>query len=147
VSGSGISWAICKPASRSRQITMPAPHHSVFLQAGRLSCRPTNSVKALKAHKHWSTLIYTISCSMSTKNLDSLMYCFSVDNYSRWHAEYIWKNYHIHSISKKINRVQQFPASLSTTGTGMPYRITQCYLSTSRGDIPISTPSQSWYWI
>jgi len=28
---------------------MPAPHHSVFLQAGCLSCRPTNSVKALKA--------------------------------------------------------------------------------------------------
>jgi len=28
VSGSGISWAICKSASRSRQITMPAPHHS-----------------------------------------------------------------------------------------------------------------------
>ena len=27
---SGISWAICKSAPRSRQITMPAPHHSVF---------------------------------------------------------------------------------------------------------------------
>jgi len=30
VSGSGISWAICKSAPSSRQITMPAPHHSVF---------------------------------------------------------------------------------------------------------------------
>jgi len=30
VSGSGISWDICKSAPRSRQITMPAPHHSVF---------------------------------------------------------------------------------------------------------------------
>ena len=30
--------------------TSPAPHHSVFLQAGYPSCRPTNSVKALKAH-------------------------------------------------------------------------------------------------
>jgi len=46
---SGISWAICKSAPRSRQITTPAPHHSVFLQAGCPSCRPTNSVKALKA--------------------------------------------------------------------------------------------------
>ena len=27
VSGSGISWAIRKSAPRSRQITMPAPHH------------------------------------------------------------------------------------------------------------------------
>jgi len=30
VSGSGISWAICKSTPRSRQITMPAPHHTVF---------------------------------------------------------------------------------------------------------------------
>jgi len=49
VSGSGISWAICKSAPSSRQIITPAPHHSVFLQAGRPSCSPTNSVKALKA--------------------------------------------------------------------------------------------------
>jgi len=27
VSGSGISWAVCKPAHRSRQITTPSPHH------------------------------------------------------------------------------------------------------------------------
>jgi len=33
----------------SRQITTPAPHHSVLLQAGCPSCHPTNSVKALKA--------------------------------------------------------------------------------------------------
>ena len=49
VSGSGISWAICKSAPGSRQITMPAPHRSIFLHAGCPSCRPTNSVKALKA--------------------------------------------------------------------------------------------------
>ena len=47
MSGSGISWAICKSAPRSRQITTPAPHRSVFLQAVCPSCRPTNSVKAL----------------------------------------------------------------------------------------------------
>jgi len=28
VSGSGISWAICKSTPRSRQITTPVPHHS-----------------------------------------------------------------------------------------------------------------------
>ena len=50
VSGSGISWAICKSAPRSRQITTPAPHHSKsFLLAGCPSRCPTNSVKALKA--------------------------------------------------------------------------------------------------
>ena len=40
---------ICKSAPHSRQTTMPAPNRSVFLQAGCLSCCPTNSVKALKA--------------------------------------------------------------------------------------------------
>ena len=49
VSGSGISWAICKSASRSRQITMPVPPPLSFLPAGCPSCCPTNSVKALKA--------------------------------------------------------------------------------------------------
>jgi len=48
VGGSGISWAICKSAPRSRQITTRTPHHSLFLQAGCPSCRPTNRVKALK---------------------------------------------------------------------------------------------------
>ena len=31
VNGSGISWAICKSAPCSRQITTPAPHYSVFI--------------------------------------------------------------------------------------------------------------------
>ena len=35
VSGSGISWAICKSAPRSRQIATPAPHHSCFF-TGRM---------------------------------------------------------------------------------------------------------------
>jgi len=49
VSGSGISSAVCKSAPRSRQINTPAPHHSVFLQAGCPSCCLTNSIKALQA--------------------------------------------------------------------------------------------------
>ena len=47
VSGSGISWAICKSAPSSRQITMPAPHHSVFYRPDALpAAQPTSS-------KHW----------------------------------------------------------------------------------------------
>jgi len=50
VSGSGISWAICKSALCSRRITMPAPHHSVFYRPdARHSCHPSNSVEAQKA--------------------------------------------------------------------------------------------------
>jgi len=40
VSGSGISWAICKYAPCSRHITTPAPHHSVF--TGRMPFLPPN---------------------------------------------------------------------------------------------------------
>jgi len=47
VSGRGISWAICKSAPRSRQITTPAPHHSVFYRPNALpAAQPT-------ASKHW----------------------------------------------------------------------------------------------
>ena len=40
MSGSGISWAICKSAPCTRQITMPAPHHSDF--TGRMPFLPPN---------------------------------------------------------------------------------------------------------
>jgi len=47
VSGIGISWAICKSASCSRQVTPPAPHHSV--------CYTPDSLRAARpaASKHW----------------------------------------------------------------------------------------------
>jgi len=44
VSGSGISWTICKSAPCSRQITTPAPHHSVFYRPDALpATQPTVS--------------------------------------------------------------------------------------------------------
>ena len=38
---SGISWAMCKSAPRSRQITTPAPHYSSFF-TGRMPFLPPN---------------------------------------------------------------------------------------------------------
>ena len=53
VSGSGSSWARCKSAPRCWQITMPAPHHSVFYRPDALpAAQPT-------ASKHWRQ-IYTV---------------------------------------------------------------------------------------
>jgi len=55
VSGSGISWAISKSASRSRQVTTPAPHHLVFYRADALpATQPT-------ASKHWRHLLTQVS--------------------------------------------------------------------------------------
>ena len=52
VSGSGISWAICKSASRSRQITMPVPHTQFF--TGRMPFLPPNqqcqSTEGIESH-------------------------------------------------------------------------------------------------
>jgi len=50
VCGSGISWAICKSAHRSRRITPPAPHHSSFYRMDTFpAAQPTVS-------KHWKQL-------------------------------------------------------------------------------------------
>ena len=44
VRGSGISWAICKSAPCSREITTPVPHHSVFYRPDALpAAQPTAS--------------------------------------------------------------------------------------------------------
>jgi len=51
-SGSGISWALCKSAPRSRHITTPVPHHSVFYRPDALrATQPT-------ASKHWRHKIF-----------------------------------------------------------------------------------------
>ena len=64
VSGSGISWAIiCKSAPRSRQITMPAPHHSVFYRPDALpappnqQCQSTEDATRCYYTVHWKANI------------------------------------------------------------------------------------------
>ena len=59
VNGSGISWAICKSAPRSRQITMPAPQHSVFY---RLDAFPATQPTA---SKHWMQKLIHITSNFS----------------------------------------------------------------------------------
>jgi len=59
VSGSGIGWAICKSAPRSRQITMPVPHRSVFYRPDALHpAQPTPSM-------HWRQTLLSGSASKS----------------------------------------------------------------------------------
>ena len=58
VSGSGISWAICKSAPSSRQITMPPLHHSVFYRPDAL---PAAQPTASKDWRHKSTAKTSVS--------------------------------------------------------------------------------------
>jgi len=50
VSGSGISWAICKSAPRYREITMPVPHRSVF--TGQMPFLPPKQQRQSTAGKN-----------------------------------------------------------------------------------------------
>jgi len=58
VSGSGISWVICKSAPCFRQIATPAPHHSVFCWADALpAAQPTaSSTDGIGLPLGWSKL-------------------------------------------------------------------------------------------
>ena len=65
VSGSGLSWAICKSAPRSRQITSPAPHHSVFYS---LDALPAAQLTATEHCENFSNLadIGSILCKCAS---------------------------------------------------------------------------------
>ena len=69
VSGSGISWTICKSAPRSRQITTPAPHYSVFYRPDALPvAQPT-------ASKHWRLHHLITEKSRRVQNTMVLLSC------------------------------------------------------------------------
>jgi len=68
VSGSGISWAICKSAHRSRQITMPAPHLSVFYRRmpflpPNQQCRSTEGTNYAVQYKKIQKSSWNVSCN------------------------------------------------------------------------------------
>jgi len=74
VSGISISWAICKSAPRSRQITTPAPHHSVFYRLDALpAVQPTASKhwrkqNALKCKRYWALKCWKTLLSLTCAN-------------------------------------------------------------------------------
>jgi len=102
VSGSGISWAICRSAPRFRQISMPAPHHSFFYRPDALPvAQPTASKhwrrKALKlfvANRQCSIIgLICVTCTMMCRF--NLAWGWSRD--TSWgnevlisHCEFIW---------------------------------------------------------
>ena len=91
MSGSGISWAICKSASHSRQITMPAPHHSVFYRPDALpAAQPT-------ASKHWRQ-IASVWTKINKQHVDKSVHKYDIQNTSRLKIclKYIKSNTHMH---------------------------------------------------
>ena len=110
VSGSGISWAVCKsaPAPRSRQITTPAPHRSVF--TGRMPFLPPNqqcqSTEGKGVVYHWS-LIYSgpTPLSLSIPCIPSTLVISDHNSFwvlfdKNFAVYFIWKIYYYFSTGK-----------------------------------------------
>ena len=66
VSGSSISCAICKSTPRPRQITMPAPHHSVF--TGRMPFLLPNQQRQITEGKRYDNVKDMTMASKFKKN-------------------------------------------------------------------------------
>ena len=70
VSGSGISWDICKSAPHSRQTTTPAPHCSVFYRPDALpAAQPT-------ASKHFRDIHHKLVNSQSNTLIRKRLVCW-----------------------------------------------------------------------
>ena len=97
MSGSGISWATCKSAHRSRQTTTPAPHHSVFYRPDALpAAQPT-------ASKHWRHLIIIMTTTdKKTQNNQqelhrNVNYKEHINSYNASKSVPSWKSLHTHT--------------------------------------------------
>ena len=72
MSGKGIHWAICKSAPRSRQITTPASHHSVFYRPDALPAanQQRQSTKGKSTEGNcciWSLITFALICIKRSK--------------------------------------------------------------------------------
>ena len=85
VSGSGISWAISKSAPRSRQITMPAPHHSVFYRTDALPATQPTASNHTHTHPFNGPLSRTTWVSRYQKGKTSLDFTGARDSDWQWH--------------------------------------------------------------
>jgi len=85
--GNGISWTICRSfAPHSRQITTPAPHHSIFYRPDALPdaqlCQSTEGKYVVQ--RYWSK-VQIQACVSSTQ-------CFIVQGTSSWTSRSISRN-------------------------------------------------------
>ena len=116
VSGSGISWVICKSAPRLRQITMPAPHHSVLHRPDALPvAQPTVS-------KHWRSFVNQHSASeIFTITKMTKLICWLDPTIQTWStcAQILYTHRHIHTqpFYSSLDFVWDNPGELVPEGT------------------------------
>jgi len=87
VSGSDISWAICKSAPRSTQITTPAPHQPVFYRPDALpAAQPT-------ASKHWRNNFTRRKIYSGFQKGATIVYVFKKNNSQALIEKKRWTNW------------------------------------------------------
>ena len=102
VSGSSISWTICKSAPRSRQITTPAPHHSVFYRPDALpAAQPT-------ASKHWRQWVQSINQNVYCVFPHSIVISVKFSDAT----ELNWVRFYVLLDTKQVISETFFPANL-----------------------------------
>ena len=69
MSGSGISWVICKSAPLPRQVTTPAFHHSIFYWPGALPAANQQHQSTDKLVTSWRLLLQKAFTSVHTTHL------------------------------------------------------------------------------
>ena len=84
VSGSGTSWAICKSAPRSRQITMPAPHRSGFYRPDALPAAQPTASKHWRQNKLDYLLLLSMFCSSTTKHVSMITCTQHQEHWLKW---------------------------------------------------------------
>jgi len=108
VSGSGISWAKCKSAPSSRQITTPAPHCSVFYRPdAHPAAKPTVS-------KHWRHGLKRITGTITSNPNEAKLRTMTINYYKIIH--------YLKQTEKKLLNKSQFKVCLRQVWAQSPQR-------------------------
>ena len=147
MSGSGISWDICKSAPRSRQITMPATHRSVF--TGWMPFLPPNQQRQSTEGKSAQSLgtkwpSYVAELLQTTDNTFKwtvsrqydLLVPWTTVKHSEWAlgSQHCCSQTHVKHITKpcrnwsktEISLMNDICPGMHVKGKGSPYSITKC---------------------
>ena len=113
-SGSGISWAVCKSAPRSRQITVPTTTTQFFYRPDALPAAQPTASNALKATNFSSCLFHSTALPGDTTGVLWGSQCWrSVCSYRRWrkfHAADIQQSTSLRRLRHSVQAARNGPA-------------------------------------
>ena len=139
MSGSGISWAICKSAPRSRQITTPAPHRCFF--TGRMPFLPPNQQCQSTEGPAWPKTNLVHSKAVR-KPLVAIIFSILKCMFYSCHLSWVpWRHRSVAQMGAGGCSPPPLNPPLSTTTHAPRLRRSSPWISyRSRSDSPLTTP-------